>query len=134
MLATLGDATADPATGRPLSRAEQARWLGISVRHLYRLLAAERAGVAEWAESPGAKELPYVELADGPRDRLHYRLDADPLSRLPGCPFRIGRRRGGPWLQVAHRDDRKGEEPVKPKRSPHKFRPKRPARRKNKVR
>jgi hypothetical protein len=104
--------------GRPLSRAAEAAALGISVRTLYRLRAAERAEAAESAgpeadsvpppvpepERPGRDALPYVELAEGPRPRLHYRLDADELSRLPGGPFRVGTGRCG-WLQVAHRDD-----------------------------
>jgi hypothetical protein len=111
--------------GRPLSRAEQAAALGISVRHLYRLLAAERAGAAGWVrpepapdpvpEAPpapvpgpparrGVEDLPYVELARASRRRWYYNLDDDDRSRLPGGPFRVGTGRGG-WLQVAHRDD-----------------------------
>ena len=121
--------TAGSATGRPfsfppgLTRAKEAAALGISERHYRRLREAERAGTAEWS---GPGELPYVELAEAPRAGLHYRLDADELSRLPECPFRIGRGRGGSRLQVAHRDDRKGERPAEPKRCPHKFRPRRP--------
>jgi hypothetical protein len=105
--------------GRPLSRAAWAAALGISVRHLYRLLAAERAGVAEWAgpeaapdpvpEAPppalqGVERLPCVELVEAERSGWHYRLDADELSRLPAGAFRIGT---GPFgrLRVLHRDD-----------------------------
>ena len=117
-----GSPTAAPldGEGRPLSRAAWARSLGISARTLYRLLAAERAEAAEWAvgepgsdpapgpapapERPGVEELPYVELAYGPRHRPHYRLDADDLSRLPGGPFRLGTGRGS-HLRVARSDE-----------------------------
>jgi hypothetical protein len=105
--------------GRPLSRAAWAKSLGISVRHLYRLLAAERAGAAEWVraepapdpvpEAPppaprGVERLPRVELVEAERSGWHYRLDADELSRLPAGAFRIGTGPFG-WLRVLHRDD-----------------------------
>ena len=120
-----GSPTAAPldGEGRPLSRAAWAGSLGISVRHLYRLLAAERAGAAGWVgpepapdpvpEAPagpggppprGVEDLPYVELARASRRRWYYDLEADGLSRLPSGPFRLGTRKGG-WLQVARSDE-----------------------------
>jgi len=98
-----------------LTRVQQARVLGVSLRALYYLLEAEREGVAEWhqpppppppAGRPGAEELPYVELTHGPppTPRPHYRLDADRESVLPGGPFRIGTHSGRGCL-IKHRED-----------------------------
>ena len=121
MLPLVSPSTAAPLDeeGRPLSRAAWAAALGISRTTLWRLLAAERAGAAEWVrpesapdpvpEAPppaprGVERLPCVELTEAERAGWHYRLDADELSRLPGGAFRIGTGRYG-RLRVLHRDD-----------------------------
>ena len=62
-----GSPTAAPldGEGRPLSRAAWAGSLGISVRHLYRLLAAEKAGAAGWVGPEPAPD-PVPEGPAGP--------------------------------------------------------------------
>jgi len=134
--------------GRPVSRAEQARALGLSLRQLYYLLAAERRGEAEWARPappPDPADLPHVPITDGPAEGYHYRLDAPALSRLPSGPLRIGeggrpdggsRRAAGPGrlegrIGIHHPEEVLGER-VDPTRKPApKFKPKRPPRKKD---
>lgn len=131
---------AAPPGGRPASRAEQAAALGVSVRHLYRLLAKERDGQAAWCP----EDLPHVPIGDGPgRSRYWYRLDDDEASELPLGLMRIGEdglldpgtgpsgRAARPGrlegrLGIRHYNERFGERPAEAKKCPHKFKPKRP--------
>ncbi len=93
-----------------------ARELGVSERHLRRLLAAERAG------GPGhdGAELPWVELVDGTEPaHPHYDMRSDRLTKPPGA-FRIGDHHGR-RLRVQHAGDGKPVE--KAAKSKAKFKP-----------
>ena len=125
MIANLSQASIQPYQRVGETRAEMARRLGVSERHLRRLLADERTD--EQSER-GRDDLPWVELTSGPAEGLHYNLRDDGLSNLPSGPFRIGTARGG--SQVAHAADDKSRTKPEQKKPPARFKPK--GRKKNK--
>lgn len=125
MLDAISEKVLSPWERGEKTRAEMAAERGVSERTLRRHLAIDRQiadGMAEVDdESRGAEELPWVELATGPSQGHHYRLDHDQSSHLPDGPFRVGTHNGR-RMQVKHRDD--GIKQQTKKESKHKFRPK----------
>lgn len=118
MIATVPSKTLEGPIGE--TRAAMARRLGVSERHVYRLLAAERDGAAS--------EMPVVPITDGAARGHHYNLSHDQASDLPARPFLIGSSRGR--LKVACSSDDMSRTRTDRPKSKAKFRPKAP--RKNK--
>lgn len=105
------------------TRAEMAAELGVTERHLRRLLARDRMEI----EQPCESDLPWVELVDGREPPTpHYDLATDRLVKPAGA-FRIGDGRGR--LRVRRAGDGQPLD-TRPEKPPPKFQPKRPKRKK----
>lgn len=115
------------------TRAEMAAELGVSERHLRRLLAEDRERVADGTDRDDIDELPYLALTCDPSRESgdYYDLDTDRLSRDSGR-VRIGDHNGRRLL-VRSVNGGAPVEQAKPKKGPAKFRPKRPRGRKKRA-